>query len=167
MDCLRGEADLLLVREDGHVKRVALSQFPIQGRHGKGVLAWNSAGGAQLAGAAVGVEDDRVAVHQARGTSKSLRFGDAPRRSRGASGKALIEVKDSDRVVHITSSLPRVEVMAPPEPEPVRGKLKAKKTKAAKVAGRKPVQKPSAASSRVQKSGSRSKPHAKKVSRRR
>jgi DNA gyrase subunit A len=87
MDCLRGVADLLLVREDGHVKRVALSQFPIQGRHGKGVLAWKSAGGAQLSGAAVGVEDDRVAAHQARGASKSVRFGDAPRRSRAASGK--------------------------------------------------------------------------------
>ena len=82
MDCLHGEADLLLVREDGHVKRVALSQFPVQGRHGKGVLAWKSAGGAQLAGAAVGVEDDRVAVHQARGAAKSLRVGDAPRRTR-------------------------------------------------------------------------------------
>ncbi len=139
MDCLRAEVDLLLVREDGHAKRVALSQFPVQGRHGKGVLAWKATGGAQLAGTALGVEDDRVAVHQSRGAAKSLRVGDAPRRTRGAAGKALIEVKDSDRVVRITSSLPRVEVLAPPEPEPTRGKPPTRK---AKASARRPVRKP-------------------------
>jgi DNA gyrase subunit A len=173
MDCLRADADLLLVREDGHAKRVALGQFPIQGRHGKGVLAWKSAGGAQLAGAALGVEDDRVAVHQARGAARSLRVGDAPRRSRGAAGKALIEVKDSDRVVRITSCLPRVEVMAPPKPEPAPGKRAAKKAKTAakasarrparKPAGRKPARKSPAGASHSEKPGSRAKASGKKA----
>ncbi len=167
MDCLRAEVDLLLVREDGHAKRVALSQFPVQGRHGKGVLAWKAAGGAQLAGAALGVEDDRVAVHQARSAAKSLRVGDAPRRTRGAAGKALIEVKDSDRVVRITSSLPRVEVLAPPEPEPVRGKPPAKKAKAsARRPARKPdgrKSRPSAGASRTGKPASRAKASGKKA----
>jgi DNA gyrase subunit A len=146
MDCLRAEADLLLVREDGRVKRVALSQFPVQGRYGKGVLAWKCASGPQLAGAVLGQEDDRVAIHSSRGVARSLRVGDAPRRTRGAAGKALLEVKDSDRVVRVSAGQPRSEVMAPPEPEPAPKKASSKKGKRAakpiaKGAKKKPVTK--------------------------
>jgi DNA gyrase subunit A len=145
MDCLRAEADLLLVRDDGQVKRVALSQFPVQGRYGKGVLAWKCTGGLHLAGAVLGQEDDRVAVHQSRGAAKSLRVGDAPRRTRGAAGKALIEVKDSDRVVRVTAGQPRPEVKAPPEPETAPRKVSSGKgKKAAKHVTRRTEKKPAA-----------------------
>jgi DNA gyrase subunit A len=172
MDCLRAETDLLLVRVDGHAKRVALGQFPVQGRHGKGVVAWKLTEGAQLAGAVLGHEDDRVAVHQARGAAKSLRVGDAPRRSRGASGKALIEVKDSDRVVRVTAGMPQVEVKAPSEPEPAParptprkgkgGALPAGKRPGKKPAGRKPAQRPSVAATGPRKAGTGPKRPAKK-----
>ncbi|MCX6071919.1 MAG: hypothetical protein NTU91_13860, partial [Chloroflexi bacterium] len=168
-DCLRAEADLLLVREDGQVKRVALSQFPVQGRYGKGVLAWKCASGPQLAGAVLGQEDDRVAIHSSRGAAKSLRVGDAPRRTRGAAGKALIEVKDSDRVVHVTAGQPRSEVLAPPEPEPAPKKTASKKGKRAakpgakkKPAAKKAARKPAPARTSSKPAESRSNQTAKK-----
>jgi len=155
MDCLRAEADMLLVREDGQAKRVALTQFPLQGRYGKGVLAWKCAGGTPLAGAVLGQEEDRVAVHASRGAARSLRVGDAPRRTRGAAGKMLIEVKDTDRVVRVTACQPRLEVMLPPEPEPAARKAAAKKGKKGtksvakrgekKPAGKKTTRKPASA----------------------
>jgi DNA gyrase subunit A len=142
IDCLRAEVDLLLVREDGQAKRVALSQFPVQGRYGKGVLAWKCASGPQLAGAVLGQEEDRVAIHSSRGAAKSLRVGDAPRRTRGAAGKALIDVKDSDRVVRVTAGQPRLEVKLPPEPEPPPKKAASKKGKqVARRTGKKPAAK--------------------------
>jgi len=145
MDCLRAEADLLLVREDGQAKRVGLSQFPVQGRYGKGVLAWRCAGGPQLAGAVLGQEDDRVAIHPSRGAAKSLRVGDAPRRTRGAKGKALIDVKDSDRVVRVTAGQPRMEVKLAPEPEPPPRRAASKKGKqTAKRVAKRAVKKPAA-----------------------
>jgi DNA gyrase subunit A len=145
IDCLRAEVDLLLVREDGQAKRVALSQFPVQGRYGKGVLAWKCASGPQLAGAVLGQEEDRVAIHSSRGAAKSLRVGDAPRRTRGAAGKALIDVKDSDRVVRVTAGQPRLEVKLPPEPEPPPKKAASKKGKqVARRTGKKPAAKKTA-----------------------
>ena len=172
MDCLRAEADLLLVRDDGQVKRVALSQFPVQGRHGKGVLVWKSTGSLHLAGAVLGQEDDRVGVHQSRSAAKSLRVGDAPRRTRGAAGKPLIEVKDSDRVVRVTAGQPRSEVLAPPEAAPAPKKAASKKGKRAgkpaakgakkKLAPKQAARKPASARTSTKQAESRSKQTAKK-----
>jgi DNA gyrase subunit A len=172
MECVRAEADLLLVREDGQAKRVALSQFPVQGRYGKGVLAWKCAGGLQLAGATLGQEDDRVAIHSSRAAARSLRVGDAPRRTRGAAGKTLIEVKDSDRVVRLAAGQPRPEVKLPPEPEPPPKKPASKKGKRAakptakraqkKPAVKKTAGKPSPARVSARSTGKRPKPTVKK-----
>jgi DNA gyrase subunit A len=118
VECVRGGTELLLVRDDGQAKRVALAQFPLQGRSGKGVVAWKTSPGARLVGAALGQEDDRVAVHQTRSGARSLRLGDAPRRTRGGAGKTLFEVKETDRVTRIAAGSPRLEWKAPPEPEP-------------------------------------------------
>jgi len=143
MDTVRADAELLLVRDDGHVKRVALSQFPVQGRYGKGVMAWKTSGSAHLAGAAVGQEDDRVAVHQARAGARSLRLGDAPRRTRAGAGKMLLEVKDTDRIVRIAAGLARLELKPVPEPEPEPRKKPGKAAKKGKRQARKASLKPS------------------------
>ncbi len=132
VECVRDGAELLLVRDDGQAKRVALAQFPLQGRYGKGVMAWKTTPAARLAGAALGQEDDRVAVHQTRSGARSLRFGDAPRRTRAGAGKTLFEVKETDRVTRLAAGTPRLEFKAPPAPEPEPRK---KSTKPAKRAG--------------------------------
>jgi DNA gyrase subunit A len=117
MDTARADAELLLVTEEGLAKRTPISQFPVQGRNGKGVLAWRSGGDTRLAGALVGQAEDKLVVHLARVGAKSLRFGDAPRRARSAVGKLVIEVKEKDSVVGLSPAQARLEA-APVEEKP-------------------------------------------------
>ena len=99
--------DLLLLTEDGLIKRSALNKFPRQGRHGKGVLVWKSGEDVRLVGATIGHSSNRVVVHLARGAARSVRFSDAPKRARTAVGAKLFEVKPGNRVTHLTPVINR------------------------------------------------------------
>ncbi|MEJ2605878.1 MAG: DNA gyrase subunit A [Anaerolineales bacterium] len=114
---VRPKRELFLISEDGQAKRSALSQFPSQGRYGKGVLAWKSAESIQLIGAAIGTPGDRLVVHRARGASRSLRFSDAPRKARTASGKPILDLKEGNRLVLLTMVLPRPDMEVKSEPK--------------------------------------------------
>lgn len=100
-------SDLLLVTEDGLAKRTMLNKFPRQGRHGKGVLAWKSGEDVRLAGAVLGRANDRAVAHLLKGAARSIRFSDAPRRLRNASGKRLFEVHKGNRVTLLTPVIKR------------------------------------------------------------
>jgi DNA gyrase subunit A len=100
-------SDLLLVTDTGLAKRTMLSKFPRQGRHGKGVLAWKSGEGVRLAGAVLGRANDRAVAHLQKGVARSIKFSDAPRRLRNASGKKLIDVQKGNRVALLTPVVPR------------------------------------------------------------
>ncbi|TFH35844.1 MAG: DNA topoisomerase 4 subunit A [Anaerolineales bacterium] len=91
-------SELLMITTDGQAKRTSLSQFPKQGRYGKGVIAWRSGDPVELAGAAAGEEKDRAVVRFSRGTARSLRFGDAPKRARAAAGKQIFELDENVQV---------------------------------------------------------------------
>ncbi len=110
MEVARRDADLLVVTSDGRGKRVPLKEFPRQGRHGKGVIVFRSGEEIPLAGAALGQAEDRAVIRLARSPARALRFGDAPRRSRAASGKVLFEVKENDRVIALHPALARPEL---------------------------------------------------------
>jgi DNA gyrase subunit A len=99
--------DLLLLADDGQLKRSALSQFSVQGRYGKGVLAWSSADDVRIVGAAIGKADARATIHLAKAAARSIRFDDAPRRARTGSGKMLFPIKEGDKVVALQSVIPR------------------------------------------------------------
>ncbi len=100
-------SDLLLVTEDGLAKRTSLNKFPRQGRHGKGVLAWKSGEDVRITGAILGRANDRAVAHLQKGAARSIRFSDAPKRLRNASGKKLIDIKGKNRVTLLTPVVPR------------------------------------------------------------
>jgi DNA gyrase subunit A len=102
-------SDILLLTEQGLAKRTMLSKFPRQGRHGKGVLAWKSGEDVRLAGAVIGQAADRAVAHLKKGAARSIRFSDAPRRLRNASGKGLFEVQRGNRVTLLTPIIKRPE----------------------------------------------------------
>ena len=108
-DIVRPKADLLLVSEQGEGKRTPLAQFPRQGRYGKGVVAWKSSKRLALAGALVGGAEARAILRLARGAARSLRVGDAPRRTRAAGGVRLVELGERDRVVQVQRVVSRPE----------------------------------------------------------
>jgi DNA gyrase/topoisomerase IV subunit A len=128
---IRPKNELFLMGEDGQAKRSLLSQFPSQGRNGKGVLAWKSAEQIRIIGAVIGLPDDRLVAHLARGASRSLRFSDAPRKARTGSGKQIVDLNEGNRVNHLTMALPKPVIEAKPKP------VKAKTTKKAKPKAKK------------------------------
>ena len=107
--------ELLLISEDGLAKRSSLTKFPVQGRRGKGVLAWKSGEDVSIVGGAIGEQKDRAVVRFNRGAPRSVRFSDAPRRARTSSGNPLFEVKDGTRIIVVSPAWPRpnIEPAAP------------------------------------------------------
>lgn len=100
--------DVLLVSQDGQTKRTGISQFPLQGRYGKGVLAWKSGEGAVLVGSAVGNAELRATVIFTKSAPKSLRVGDAVRRNRTSAGTQAFELDGGDLVKQLRPVQPRV-----------------------------------------------------------
>ncbi len=123
---VRSKNELLLISEDGQAKRSVLSQFPSQGRYGKGVLAWKSVEAIHLIGAAIGTSSDRLIAHRLRGASRSLRFSDAPRKARTASGKQIVDLNEGNRLTHLTKVLPRPDLVVNPEPKDAKSAKKKK-----------------------------------------
>ncbi|HEY69112.1 MAG TPA: DNA gyrase subunit A [Anaerolineae bacterium] len=110
VDIAHSGHDLFLLTQDGQAKRSAITQFPKQGRNGKGVLAWKSGEGINLIGAAVGKPDYRASAILSKAAARSLRFDDAPRRARTGSGKVIFEVKEGDRVTALKAVISRPEI---------------------------------------------------------
>ncbi len=81
---------LVIVSQRGYAKRVALDEFPVQGRGGQGVQclkASQSAGGA--AGFAVGVPKDHVDIFSTRNKRLRLGIDELPAAARAALGSDL------------------------------------------------------------------------------
>jgi DNA gyrase subunit A len=117
--------ELLLLTSDGQAKRTAFKNFPVQGRHGKGVLAWKSGESFQLAGGGAGDEKERGMARFRLGAPRPIRFGDAPRRARTSAGKLLFEVNPKNPIIAFTlagsRALPKRFNDRPAEADPRAG----------------------------------------------
>jgi DNA gyrase subunit A len=102
---LPGTGELFLITSDGKGKRVEVKDFPVQGRYGKGVIAWELARGVKLAGLAMGKPNAIVTLHLLKAASKMARLDDAPLRKRSAMrGEAVVEVKAGDGLLGLTEA---------------------------------------------------------------
>jgi DNA gyrase subunit A len=143
-DVLQPGADLIVLGHDGRAKRTALSQFPKQGRYGKGVLIWKSGDDIQVVGAAVGRPDGRATAVLARAANRTVRYGDVPRRVRTSSGPPLFQVKEDDRVVSLRPLISRPSFAKKPRTQRPKRKASAKtKSKAPKTGSKQKAKKPS------------------------
>jgi len=96
--------DIFLIASDGKAKRVPVKEFPVQGRYGKGVIAWEMPLGVSLAGLAIGKGNHTVTVHLLKLAAKSTRLDEAPLRKRSAvRGESVVDVKPGDAVTFVTS----------------------------------------------------------------
>ncbi len=103
LQVLPGTGDLFLVGSDGKGKRVAVKDFPVQGRYGKGVIAWELARGIKLAGLAMGKPNAIVTMHLLKAAPKMARLDEAALRKRSATrGDTVVEVKAGDALLGIT-----------------------------------------------------------------
>jgi DNA gyrase subunit A len=123
MEVIKPRGDVFLISDRGLAKRSAQSQYPVQGRYGKGVLAWKSGENVRLVGATIGLSEHRATAFLQRAAARSVRIGDAVRRNRAASGNPLFPVKDTDQVRLLTPVIP-----LPPLPNPTKGRTTRKTT---------------------------------------
>jgi DNA gyrase subunit A len=95
--------ELFLMASDGKGKRVDVKDFPIQGRYGKGVIAWELPKGVRLAGLGMGKPNTIVTLHLLKAAAKQSRLDEAPLRKRSAvRGETVVEVKPGDAVMGLT-----------------------------------------------------------------
>jgi DNA gyrase subunit A len=108
---VQSRSDLLVVAEDGMAKRTPLSDYPTQGRYGKGVVAASfSSADLGLAGAVVVQSADPVVLVTEKGNAKTIRARSAPRQGRATQGDSVIALRSGDRVTGAFSPCPRPEV---------------------------------------------------------
>jgi DNA gyrase subunit A len=103
-EILPGDGDLFAVASDGKAKRMAIKDFPVQGRYGRGVILWDMPAGVRLAGLAFGKVNAVVTLHLLKAAAKQSRLDEAPLRKRSATrGEAVVDVKPGDSVIGVTS----------------------------------------------------------------
>ncbi len=99
-EALPQAGEVFLIGSDGKGKRVESKEFPLQGRYGKGVIAWELPRSVKLAGLAIGRKNDIVSLHLLKAAPKQARLDEAPLRKRAAvRGEAVVEVKAGDALL--------------------------------------------------------------------
>jgi DNA gyrase subunit A len=99
------EGDLFVVASDGKAKRIAVKDFPSQGRYGRGVIVWEMLLGNSLAGLAVGKGNAMVTLHLHKAAAKSARLDEAGLKKRATlRGDRVVEVKPGDEVIELTEA---------------------------------------------------------------
>jgi len=103
LEVLPQTGELFVIASDGKAKRSEVRDFPVQGRYGKGVIAWELPAGVRLAGLAIGKPNAVVTLHLLKAAAKQSRLDEAPLRKRSAlRGDAVVEVKPGDAVIGLT-----------------------------------------------------------------
>mgnify|MGYP001349791437 CR=1 FL=1 len=140
MEILPAAGEMFLLTNDGKAKRVDEKDFPVQGRYGKGVIAWELSGKTKLAGVVSDKPNHLATIHLSKGAPKSTRLDAAGIRKRAATkGDVIVEVKPGEEVVSVNVAW-MAEKFVEEEKRKVESRKKAKsaakKTKA-KVSAKK------------------------------
>jgi DNA gyrase/topoisomerase IV subunit A len=96
------ENELLLLAANGMAWRVAINEFPVQGRYGQGVITCRLAKGVKLVGGMFGKRTQAGTIHFEKAASLSIRLDVIPLGKRAAVGKPAIEVKAGDSIIELT-----------------------------------------------------------------
>ncbi|GJQ37409.1 MAG: DNA gyrase subunit A [Anaerolineaceae bacterium] len=141
-EILPAEGDIFLLTNDGKAKRVDEKDFPVQGRYGKGVVAWDLPGKSSLVAIASGKANHVATIHMSKGAPKSTRLDAAGLRKRASSkGDVVVEVKPGETVTALAVGWMLESYVKVEQPKPKKeGKrmdkkasVKAGKKKAAKT----------------------------------
>lgn len=162
-EILPTDGGIFLLTNEGKAKRVDQKDFPVQGRYGKGVVAWDLPGKSTLVAVATGKPNHVATIHMTKGAPKSTRLDAAGLRKRASSkGDMVVEVKPGEGITSIAVGwmLENYVKVAKEEPKKDSGKAasskgkkegKSKKAAPAKKAAKpatkskaKPAKKPSA-----------------------
>ncbi|MBE7432985.1 MAG: DNA gyrase subunit A [Anaerolineales bacterium] len=134
-EILPAEGDIFLLTNDGKAKRVDQKDFPVQGRYGKGVVAWDLPGKSTLAAVASGKPNHVATIHMSKGAPKSTRLDAAGLRKRASSkGDVVVEVKPGETVTALAVGWMLESYVKVEEPKKKERKQKAVKSPAKRTA---------------------------------
>ncbi len=141
-EVLPQKGDVFIITSEGKGKRITASDFPTQGRYGKGVILWKLPDGERLAGLTIGKGTQTITLHLLKAAAKSARLDDAPMRKRATvRGGVVQDVKLGDAIIALTNSWdaenfvekvkepPKPKKKAPAKKAPAKKKPAAKKKK--------------------------------------
>jgi hypothetical protein len=136
---------------------VGEKDFPVQGRYGKGVIAWDLPGTVRIAGVVADKPNHMATIHLSKGAPKSTRLDEAGIRKRAATkGDVVVEVKPGEEVVSVNVGWTVEKFVEMEEEKPARKRT----TVASSPNGRKPA--PAKASSPRSSQKGKGKPSPKK-----
>ncbi len=102
MEVLPADGEIFLLASDGKAKRLDQKEFPVQGRYGKGVIAWDLPERVRLMGVVTGKPNHMATIHLTKGAPKSARLDMAAVRKRAATkGDVVVEIKPGEEVVSV------------------------------------------------------------------
>ena len=102
MEILPADGEIFIITSDGKAKRIDQKDFPVQGRYGKGVIAWELREKEKLAGVVTGKPNTVATIHLSKGAPKSARLDEAGLRKRAATkGDQVVEVKPGEEAVSV------------------------------------------------------------------
>jgi hypothetical protein len=158
MEILPAEGEIFLITSDGKAKRVGEKDFPVQGRYGKGVIAWDISEKIRLAGAVADKPNHMATIHLTKAAPKSTRLDEVSVRKRAATkGDVVVEVKPGEEVVSINVGW-TVEKYV----EEVKEVKKRPSTNGQDVNGKKPVQAKASSNGKVKAASPKGKSAPKK-----
>jgi hypothetical protein len=123
MEILPAEGEIFIITSEGKAKRVQEKDFPVQGRYGKGVIAWDLRDNVRLAGAVTDKPNHMATIHLSKGAPKSTRLDEAALRKRAATkGDSVVDVKPGEEVVSVNVGWTVDKFVEMQEEKPVKKK---------------------------------------------
>ena len=115
MEILPTEGEILLVTSDGRAKRLEPKEFPVQGRYGKGVIAWDLPDKLKLAGMVTDKPNHVATIYLTKAAPKSTRLDEAGLRKRASTkGDVVVDVKPGEEVLSVNVGWTVDKFVSPP-----------------------------------------------------
>jgi len=147
MEILPAEGEIFLITSEGKAKRVEQKEFPVQGRYGRGVIAWDMPDKVRLAGVVVDKPNHMATIHLTKAAPKSSRLDEVSIRKRAATkGDVVVDVKPGEEVISVNVGW-TVEKFV----EEVKEVKKTSSANGKNVNGKKPVQAKASSNGKVNK----------------
>jgi DNA gyrase subunit A len=109
MDLARPDSFLWSITDNGLAKATPLDEYPVQGRHGQGVINVRlPKDAAEVVTGLVGTEKTQIIIKTASGATKKLRLNEAVVGGRAIRPKAVLSLGARNRVTGALSYLPRL-----------------------------------------------------------
>lgn len=104
-EAFQNGGQILLLASDGRAWRFDLSELPLQGRYGQGVMTCKLGRGARLVGSLGSQRAQIGVVHFAKAAARLLRMEEVALSKRQRSGQLVVELKAADSVIALTPVL--------------------------------------------------------------